>query len=160
MSSQINELWKSADQQEQNEEEVKQQALSQSSSTPGLVESTGDPSQDFIRSLAAQCLGNQLKIKTKEYLKYLDNLIKEQFEKLIKNLEERFNEFPSDFQNEIVSHETAQNARERVMRLENELRFLKRKEFTDIINKSLKELHIEIILDEMINREILYNERF
>lgn len=59
-----------------------------------------------------------------------------------------------------MSHETAQSARDRIMILEYKVRNDKRQDFMASINNSLQNLHKEILLDDLINREILYYEKF
>lgn len=56
--------------------------------------STCDVADDFLKALSAQSLGHKIREKCKEYLKFLDSLIKDDYERILKILDKEFIEFP------------------------------------------------------------------
>jgi hypothetical protein len=75
MNAQINELYEMAEIVESYEVVKGEESKTTPGADPSLAMSMCDVSDEFIRTLACQCLGNKLREKCKEYFKYFDSLI-------------------------------------------------------------------------------------
>jgi hypothetical protein len=53
---------------------------------------------------------------------FFDSLIKEDFDKLIKIIFDKFKDFPKDFEHQILDHETAETARKFILEFSNDIK--------------------------------------